>query len=285
MAQTIFEAYNGCKKRLMAAGIEDYVFEAKQIIKFVTGFSNAEILSNYTKALSLYQENNIERIIKQRLIHYPLQYILGKWDFYGRSFYVGPGVLCPRADTETVIEVCGEMLKGRENPEILDLCTGTGCIAITLAKENPTAKVIAAEKYDTAMRYAEKNIALNKADNVTAVLGDVFEGVAANGKYDLIVSNPPYVSASEMENLQPEVAFEPDTALYGGEDGLLFYRAIVEKYKNSLKPRGALVFEIGAAQGQAVAEIMQNAGFNDVQIKKDLAENDRVVFGTVNFVE
>ena len=118
----IFEAYNKTKKELEAAGIEDYVFEAKQIIKHITGFSNSEILMNYTNRLTEFQSNNLTAIIKQRAIRYPLQYIFGEWAFYGREFFVGPGVLVPRADTETLVGVCLRYLKNSENPAVLDLC-------------------------------------------------------------------------------------------------------------------------------------------------------------------
>ena len=285
MGRTIFEAYNDLKKQLQGAGIEDSIFEAKQIIKHITGYSNSQILMKYNEKLTEFQENNLTVIIKQRQVRYPLQYILGKWDFFGRSFFVGPGVLIPRPDTETVIECCKEALKGKEKPQILDLCSGTGCIGITLGAELKESKVICLEKYMEAIDYIIKNIAHNESFNVTPLQGDVFEGTAADGKYDLIVSNPPYVTAHEMTQLQPELAFEPETALLGGEDGLDFYRVITEKYKGALSEGGTLLFEIGAAQGEAVARIMKEQGFTNVEIRKDLAKNDRVVFGTVKGIQ
>lgn len=282
MSKTIFEAYNDLKKQLQNAGIEDYVFEAKQIIKHITGYNNSQILMKYDEKLTDFQENNLTVIIKQRTIRYPLQYILGRWDFFGRSFFVGPGVLIPRADTETVIEECLKLLKDKKSPEILDLCAGTGCIGITLAKEISDSKVICLEKYMEAIEYIIKNIAENEAFNARPFQADVYEGAARDKKYDLIVSNPPYVSKREMNGLQPELSFEPQTALLGGEDGLEFYRVIAEKYKDSLLSGGALVFEIGASQGSDVAQIMKTQGFSNIRIIKDLSQNDRVVFGTVD---
>jgi len=278
---TIFEAYNDIKKQLKIAGIEDDIFEAKQIIKHITGYSNAQILSNYQDNLSEFQKINLTAIIKQRLRRYPLQYILGKWDFYGRTFRVGVGVLIPRQDTETVIETCLDVLKDKENPKILDLCAGTGCIGITLAAEKENSNVTLVEKYEEAARYIKDNIDLNTSGNAKLVMGDVFESPCANEKYDLIVSNPPYVTEEEMTSLQPEVEFEPKSALYGGEDGLMFYRAIAANYKESLTSGGTLVFEIGCNQGKPVSEILKSLGFEDIGIKKDMSENDRVVFGTV----
>jgi len=276
---TIFEAYNSTKQKLKKAGIEDYVFEAKQIIKHITGLNATQILSYYNRPLTLYQENNLIALVHQREVRYPLQYIFGEWDFYGRSYYVGPGVLVPRADTETVIENCLAFLKDRENAEILDLCAGSGCIGITLAKEIPTAKVTMVEKFEEALRYTLKNIERNQAFNAVALQGDVFEKYGAEKQYDLIVSNPPYISESEMEIISPETKFEPETALKANDDGLEFYKAITENYKDSLKEDGMLCFEVGFTQAQKVKEILENAGFSDIQIKKDLNSVDRVVAG------
>lgn len=282
---TIFESYNKLKRDLESFGIEDAVFEAKQIIKSVTGLDNAGILSNYTRPLTEFEEANLKAITVQRKVRYPLQYILGHWSFYGRRFKVGVGVLIPRQDTETVIEACIELLKENKSPEILDLCAGTGCIGITLACEKKDSMVVLLEKYAEAARYTKENISALAPENATFVMGDVLNGDFNDRKYDLIVSNPPYVTGEEIKSLQPELAHEPETALLGGEDGLDFYRAIAKNYKSALKDNGKLVFEIGSLQGAAVAKILEENGFKDVTIKKDLAENDRVVFGTLNTLE
>lgn len=281
MSKTIFEAYNDCKKQLEAAGIEDYVFESKQIIKHITGYTNAQILTKYTQPLTEFQMNNLTVIIKQRLIHYPLQYIIGKWNFFGYEFFVGPGVLIPRSDTETLMDVCLETLKAKTNPRALDLCAGTGCIGITLNGEIPTAEVTLVEKFDEALAYTKKNAEHNNAD-VKIIKGDVLKTEGADGQYDLIVSNPPYINGADMKALQPEVTFEPATALAGGEDGLDFYRAITAGYKKHLKSGGVLAFEVGINQANAVAEIMKEAGFESVNTRADMNDIDRVVFGTLN---
>ena len=280
---TIFESYNNCKRELEKAGIEDYVFESKQIIKHITGYSNAQILQKYTENLTEYQENNLTAIIKQRLVRYPLQYIIGKWNFFGREFFVGPGVLIPRSDTETLMDVCLEFLKTKENPEVIDLCAGTGCIGVTLKGEIPTANVKMVEKFDEALFYTERNKGHNGVD-VNIVKGDVIEGAESEGKYDLIVSNPPYITDLDMKTLQPEVKFEPETALCGGEDGLVFYKSITEKYKASLKDGGMLAFEVGVNQAESVKQILIENGFKNVSTRKDLNDIERVVFGTVQMV-
>lgn len=277
---TIFEAYNDCKKQLQAAGIEDYVFEAKQIIKHVTGYTNAQILTKYTQALTQFQQDNITAIIKQRLIRYPLQYIIGRWNFFGREYFVGPGVLIPRSDTETLIDVCLDTVKGKENPRVLDLCAGTGCIGITIKGECLACDVTLVEKYEEALNYTTKNALHNNAD-VKIIQGDVLNTEGADGLYDLIVSNPPYITDEDMKKLQPEVQFEPATALEGGADGLKFYRHIAKEYKKHIAPNGVLAFEVGIGEANAVAEILTQNGYQNVGVKKDYCDVDRVVFGTV----
>ena len=276
---TIFEAYNDCKRQLQAAGIEDYVFESKCIIRHITGYTNAQILTKYTQPLNEFQQNNLTAIIKKRLIRYPLQYIIGKWSFFGREFFVGPGVLIPRSDTETLIDVCLDSIKNNPTARVLDLCAGTGCIGITVKGECPETDVTLVEKFDEALSFTNKNAKYNNID-VKIEKGDVLKTEGANGLYDLIVSNPPYITDADMKTLQPEVKFEPATALEGGEDGLLFYRHIAKEYKKHLAPNGVMAFEVGANQAEAVCEIMKQNGFKDVQTRKDYCEIDRVVFGT-----
>lgn len=278
----IFEAYNSTKRALEGAGIEDYVFEAKQIIKHITGFSNSEILMNYTDCLTAFQQNNLTAIIKQRQLRYPLQYIFGEWSFYGRDFYVGPGVLVPRADTEITVEKCLEFLKAVKNPQILDLCAGSGCIGITLAKENENAAVTMLEKFPVAASYAEKNIKRQNALNAELIIGDVLAGDGGNKTYNLIVSNPPYIPKNEMEIISPETKYEPETALSGGEDGLDFYRVIIKNYKTNLKNGGMLCFEVGINEAQAVSKMLKISGFNGIGVKKDLNGIDRTVYGFNN---
>lgn len=274
---TIFEAYVEAKKRLEAAKIEDYVFEAKQIIKFITGYNNGQILTNYQQPLTEFQKNYLTAVLRQREIRYPLQYIFGEWEFYGRPFKVGVGVLVPRADTEILVEKCLEFLKGKQTPKILDLCTGSGCIGITLAKELPTSNVKMLEKYEEAFKYAKQNITLNAAENATLVKGDIFESDCAEEGFDLIVSNPPYIPQNEMNEISPETKLEPETALLGGEDGLDFYKAIIKNYKKSLNKDGVIAFEVGINQSSKVADLLKENGFKDITITKDLNNIERVV--------
>jgi len=279
MKMTIFEAYNDTKKKLKAAGIEDYIFEAKQIIMHITGLSASEILSFYTTPLTEFQSNNLVALVHQRQVHYPLQYIFGEWEFYGRPFKVGPGVLIPRSDTETVIDAALDTIKENPTANILDLCAGSGCIGITLAKQLPDSAVTMVEKYPEAMRYAEENIKLNSAANTYLLQGDIFEGTANNLKYDLIVSNPPYISEDELKYTSPETGFEPKTALFAEDDGLEFYKAIIKNYTSALKPDGAFVFEVGFKQAKTVSDLLKAEGFKEIKIHNDLNGIGRAVIG------
>ena len=277
---TIFEAYNSTKKKLEAANIRDYVFEAKQIIMHITGFTPSQIHTDKNRQLTEFQKNNLTAIIHQREVHYPLQYIFGNWEFYGRPFKVGVGVLIPRADTETVVEAALEELETRENPKALDLCAGSGCIGITLAAEVPSSEVTMVEKFDEAIRYAFHNIELNKV-NAKAVKGDVFEAPhLPNDSIDLIVSNPPYIPQEEMKYCSPEVKFEPQTALLAEDEGLEYYMAIINNYTPILKTGGVICFEVGFKQAQSVKKLLENSGYKNIKIKNDLNGIGRAVTAT-----
>ncbi len=278
---TLYRRYHETKAKLAAAGIDDCAYEAMAIAEAVTGKTKAQIIGDYESELTLDQERSLLRAVALRMSHYPLQYIVGRWEFYGREFFVGEGVLIPRQDTERVIEVCVEHLKEIKRPKIIDLCSGTGCIGITLAKEVPDSKVILIEKYEDAVRYLLQNATRLSPENTTLIMEDVLGRIRLTSRVHLVVANPPYLSDEDMKDLQPELLYEPETAFYGGEDGLYYYRKIAEKYKRYIKPKGALVFEIGATQGEAVKEILENEGFVDVRIIKDYSRNDRVVIGTV----
>ena len=276
---TIFEAYNTTKQKLEKAGIEDFVFEAKQIIKHITGLSATQILMKYNTPLTDFQKNNLTAILRQREIRYPLQYIIGEWDFYARSYVVGPGVLIPRQDTEAVVEKAIEFLGEKKNCNVLDLCAGSGCIGISIACEKKDCKVDLVEKYTEALNYTKKNITKNSAINAIAYKGDIFKGDFNDRNYDLIVSNPPYIPENEMRETSPEVAFEPETALLAQDGGLEFYKAIINNYTECLNKNGMMIFEVGKGESKQVAGLLTDAGYIDIQIKKDYNEIERGVSG------
>lgn len=250
--------------------------EAKYIVAHLADCEpNALVFSNKD-----IDSEDIKAIVAKRREGAPLQYILGKWWFYKSEFLVGEGVLIPRQDTETLVEAALGFIRNIKKPDVCDLCSGSGCIAISIAADRKDAKVTAVEKYDGAYEFLLKNIDYNGAENVTPLKADATG--EPTGKYDLIVSNPPYIKDSDKNDLSAEVLKEPHTALFGGEDGLYFYRKISEKWKSALKENGILAFEVGINEAEDVAKILESGGFKNIGVKKDLIGIERVVFGTAN---
>ena len=276
--------YKRTKETLDKAGIESSQFEAKELIRYFLSISEAEIYSDVQKDFEPKDIEQLESTLKKRADGYPLQYIIGEWEFYGYRFKVGDGVLIPRADTETLIEAVKSL--ELKSPVITDLCSGSGCIAVTLEKEISGSEVYAIEYSDKAFSYLKKNIEINNS-KVHAVLGDIFDEkvILEMPLSDIIVSNPPYLTEKDMNNLQKEVSFEPEMALRGGSDGLDFYKKIVSLWKKKLKNNGYIVFEIGINQEEAVSKIFKENGFSDVKYYKDLSGIIRVVLAKINLLE
>lgn len=220
-----------------------------------------------------------QRKVKRLLEGYPLQYLLGEWEFYSVPLRVGEGVLIPRPDTETVVDKALELASAMEAPVIADLCSGSGAIALALAKNLPAARVYAVELSPDALPYLRTNVAASGcADRIHIIEGDVLAPLRLP-PLDILVSNPPYLTKKEMGKLPPQVVHEPAMALDGGEDGLTFYRAIVERALPMLHPGGALLFELGWRQADDVDLLMQMAGFVNVRTRKDLNGIERCIFG------
>ncbi len=253
--------------------------EAEKEAKILVSYLADEGKGSLAFSTKTVDKKTLDEMLNQRKEGRPIQYIIGKWWFYKGEFFVGEGVLIPRQDTETLVEVAAELLKGKESSSVADLCAGSGCIAISIATDFPSASVTAVEKYQKAYAYLEKNIAHNSVNNVIAVLSDVCD--KPFGGYDLIVSNPPYITSEDMKKLPEEVKKEPETALFGGEDGLYFYRKITELWKTALNPSGVLAYEVGIDEADAVSEILVQNGFENITVRKDLCGVQRVVFGTV----
>ena len=280
---TVRQLSNEIKTTLKSGGIEDYIFESNCIIENILNLSYSELVLNsetevlndlYTKALDA---------ASKRISGYPLQYLLGSWEFYGLPFYVGEGVLIPRQDTETLVDYVLNYCKTKKlttsSLNCIDLCSGSGCIAVSLGLNLPSAVFTAVEYSDIAFSFLERNISLNNASNIKAVIGNVLDSKVANeySNLDIIVSNPPYLTDKDMDTLQKEVSFEPALALKGGSDGLLFYRVIVANWKRSLKCNGLIAFEIGIGQEQDVSSILKENSFTDITFTKDLCGVVRVV--------
>lgn len=269
-------------KRTVAAlqplSLENTRFEAGCIIKAATGLGDIAFLTQPETPVTESQQKVVEAILSRRLSGEPLQYILGEWEFYGFPFKVGEGVLIPRQDTETLVELA-EQHTG-SGMLCADLCAGSGCIGISLARLTG-CRFHGYELSDKAFGYLEENIALNEVQSlVKPIKADVISEhtVEAAPMYDMIVSNPPYLTAEEMTRLQKEVSFEPSMALIGGEDGLDFYRAILRLWTKRLKEGGLFAVEIGETQAEAVSELFSENGMTP-QVLQDLCCNDRVVYG------
>lgn len=217
---------------------------------------------------------------ERRLNGEPLQYIIGEWDFFGLTFEVGKGVLIPRQDTEILVEIAEKQYKNSDRIDVVDLCAGSGCIGFTLEKRLKNANVTLVEYYADAIDYLFRN-KLRHSSNARIVKGDVRDEQLAKitPQADLIVCNPPYLTASDMKDLQREVRYEPVEALYGGEDGLDMYRSVVRLWKDVIRSGGMMLFEIGNTQAEDVMQIMIQHGFRDVRVRKDHAGNDRAVYG------
>lgn len=270
------EAVREIEARLTAAGCPDADFDARELFRLVTGAD----LRLADQPLTAAQADRLETLTVRRAAREPLQYLCGSWPFLDFELAVGPGVLCPRADTEVVAEAAAGLLAGVQKPKVLDLCAGTGCLGLGVKRFCPDAVVTSLEKSPEAFRYLEQNAknALHRPA-ATPVLGDLFTywETLPEGELDLIVSNPPYLTAAEMQQLQPEVAREPAMALEAGADGLVFYRAIAEHYQKALRPGGALALEIGWQQREAVTALLAENGWVQIACKKDYGGNDRCV--------
>lgn len=250
-------------KNALSDFVETPDFEAQQIIRQVFGVTYSEILTGAKRMASSEEMEHLGQIVSRRCGHYPLQYLLGEWDFFGRPFLVGEGVLIPRADTEVLVEEALRFLKPFSAPKVLDLCSGSGCIGLTIAIERPDAQITAVEKSSKAFGYLLKNNERLKA-GAQCVLADALEWDAKEARFDLVVANPPYLTGQDMQELQPEVAFEPAEALYGEDDGLYFYRELTKLYVPKLRPGGMLAYEIGEGQQDAVSEMLAAASLNSI---------------------
>lgn len=252
-------------------------FEAEQLFKHVTGWGVSDLPYMGDMPAPIAQSLQLADLWDRRLAGEPLQYLLGEWEFYGLPFTVGEGVLIPRADTETLVDVALELMQDTPAPAVLDLCSGSGAVAVALAHSLPAAKVTAVELSDCAFFYLEKNIARNGV-LVDAVRGDIHT-YTPGGALNLLTANPPYIPSGDLESLQAEVHREPSLALDGGEDGLRFYRGILERYPAFLAQGGALCVEVGFDQAADVANLFGLAGLGDIAIYNDLSGIARVVTG------
>lgn len=264
---------------LLAAGLENAANESRWLVESLTGCDAAVLLDSCAAPVTPEDAKLFYRLIERRIAGEPLQYLLGRWEFAGLPFDVGPGVLIPRPETELTVELALEAIAGKENPHILDLCSGSGCIPIAIGKARTDALLWGVELSPAALTFFRRNIQINSAANVTAVEGNVFSPPpeVCCRQYDVITSNPPYISHSELSTLQAEVQHEPAMALDGGSDGLDFYRKLPRIAAGLLKPGGVLCFEIGDTQAHEVSGLVSDAGFTAIKIHIDCCGNDRAL--------
>ena len=287
---TLAEIYEYGTNRLDEAGIEYPSVDAFYLLEYAAKIDKTKYLMFKDQEVSEKHFNEYKELIDRRCERIPYQYIVGFAEFMGLTYEVSRDVLIPRLDTEILGEEALKVI-GFE-ADVLDLCTGSGCIGISLKRYRPDIHVTCSDISHKALDMARKNIAHQHLElanetgslekGIRLVEGDLFEPFDEDEKFDLIVSNPPYVSEEEYRSLMPEVKnHEPVTALIAGPDGLDIYRRLISDAPAYLKEGGKLLLEIGAAQAQAVTKLMEEAGFKDIEVIKDLAELDRVVKGHI----
>ncbi len=278
---TYRECYEQGCRTLQAAGIEEATLDARLLLEAVCGTDRNDLLVHGEQPVMPQAEEKYLHWIRQRAEHIPLQQLTGEQDFMGLTFSVNEHVLIPRQDTEILVE---EVLKElHDRMRILDMCTGSGCILLSLLHYSNDCEGLgvdlSAEALEVAGRNVLKVLTQEKSEHAHFLQSDLFEKV--EGKFEIIVSNPPYIASAEIEKLMPEVRdHEPRMALDGTEDGLHFYRRIIKEAGKHLVNSGMLFFEVGYDQGQAVSELMRTEGYHEVQVVQDYAGLDRVVFGT-----
>lgn len=275
---TYREAVEFGTKCLTDAGVPDAALDAWYLLQMVCKIERSYYYVHGEEDITQDAQKKYEIAVQKRAEHIPLQYIIGEQEFMGLRFKVNSNVLIPRQDTETLVEQVLKIVK--PGMKVLDLCTGSGCVLISVLKNAPELTGMGSDISKTALLVAKENAKLHEVD-AEWVRSDLFDNITET--FDVIMANPPYIPTGEILSLMPEVRdFEPENALDGGADGLDFYRKIVGQVKDYLNPGGYVYMEIGYDQGEAVSELMRNAGFTEVEVIKDLARNDRVVKGKGN---
>lgn len=265
---------------LADAGITDAEYDSFALLEYITGMDRTAYILNGSKSVPEDTAERYDAVIDRRSSHIPLQHITGQAWFYGRGFNVNSDVLVPRQDTEVLVSEALKVINAKDS--VLDMCTGSGCIIITLALEKKLGRALGADISEAALNVASGNREKLGADDVTFVKSNIFSDINVNDDelFDVIVSNPPYIATGEIETLTEEVRIhDPYIALDGLEDGLHFYREITQQSMNYIKSGGWLLYEIGCTQAHDVSDIMSEYGYSNIKVIKDLAGLDRVVMG------
>ena len=276
----ILDLLKSAEKQLRAAGIESAQREAEWLLTAILQTDRANLYLMREQRLQQNEQTQFDALLQRRLTREPLQYILGSCEFYGFEFAVTPAVLIPRPETELLVEKVIELAAAFETPRIIDLGTGSGCIAISLAKLIANAQVVAIDISAAGLEIAQENAKkLGVTDRIAFRLADMTKS-NSDEQFDIVVSNPPYVLETERPSLQPEIrAWEPAEALYVKDDGLKFYRSIIDHCKKHLRTGGWVACEMASQRSTAIEKLFRAAGFHEVQIIQDLAGFDRHVIG------
>lgn len=263
-------------------GIESPRLDAELIVAHALAISRTQVIIDAQRPLIGDELERLRALVKRRRAREPMAYLMGAREFYGRSFRVDRRVLIPRPDTETLVDVALERSRHCSmSMRLLDLCTGSGCVAITIARERPTARVTATDTSEDALAVARDNAARLGAYNVSFRAGDLF-APASGERFDVVTANPPYIASGEIATLEPDVReFEPRLALDGGADGLDLVRRVVEGAPAALVPGGVLAVEIGAGEADATRALFEARGFEGVEVRRDYGRIERVVSGVL----
>ena len=279
MSKKIKDIFIENKKILKENNFETYSLDVEVLLMNVTGFSKTELYLNTEYTLKEEELEKFENFFNRRLKNEPIAYIIGKCEFMGMEFLLNSHTLIPRPDTEILVEKAIEIINKNKFKNVVDIGTGSGAIAISLVKYCGI-NIDAVDINEKALEMCEKNADLNNIKNIKFIQSDIFSNI--NNKYDVIVSNPPYIKTKEIDTLGKNVKdYEPLLALDGGEDGLMFYEKIIKQADKYLNKGGYLMFEIGHDQAKDIKQLMENNNFYNITILKDLSGLDRVVFGNI----
>ena len=277
----VSEFFSYARKKLSNISEREVDFEVKILLEKYLNFNDIDFILNKHKPINDLDMNNLKKAIDLRLNGMPIQYIIGNWDFMDISLKVGEGVLIPREDTRVLVDMLSSKLK-KTSHKIIDICSGSGCIALSIEKLHPnTLDIYALEKSPIAYEYLLENIR-NLNSTVKAINKDLLTAHKCfdDNFFDFIVSNPPYIKTSDLKHLQTEVLHEPQMALDGGENGLIFYENICKLWTPKLKSGGTILFEIGKGQFEEVREIMIMSGIKNIEFKRDINGIIRCISGT-----
>lgn len=283
MAQTYNELYISMRRRLREAQVDESGLEARRLLALADDCSDSDLIARFSLYATSQTIEKAEKLLYRRLAGEPLAYISGWWEFHGQKIIVSPAVLIPRVDTEILVEAALRLIRPvNPAPRILDLCCGSGCITCALGAELPSARFVLADISTAALSVARRNLSLHRLNTRSICLdADALSPPPLRmDNFDLICCNPPYVTPDEIEKLDPSVKdWEPILALDGGEDGLVFYRSVLENWMEVLRPGGYLVFEVGEGQAEKVKDLMRSAGLKNISGTLDTGGTERVVFG------